>query len=424
MLVASSNPKNPSLAQGQSPFQMSPLFLPSQYRLRGPKERNCLDIYTKLYMSGPSNVVEVFVPGRVCLLGEHSDWAGMHRTDEHDHIEPGHCLVYGTDCGIHAKAWINSDTENYFFMKACSPELSPEIPPQEIRIPFELDALLPTAQEGGFFSYAAGVAYVILSRYGDRVKPISIDNYLTDMPIKKGLSSSAAVCVIVARSFNMLFHLGLSVEDEMEMAFLGEIATPSRCGRMDQCCAFGKACVSMRFDGPSIETAKVEIPADAKFYFVVADLRSFKDTKKILDALGACFPHHEGDEVKKGVQTFLGSISASFVQLALAALRAGDPRALGRVFTEYQSLFDLHMAPACRDQLESPALHRLLEYERVRELCCGGKGVGSQGDGSVQFVCETAEDQERLCQLLRSEECGSCHAFKFTLSGSDEQRSL
>jgi galactokinase len=329
------------------------------------------------------------------------------------------------------------------------------MPAQEFSVAFTLEALLSAAEEGGFFSYAAGVAYIVLKRFGPRnpkteeqqqhyeksnngakdepnasssssiaaaprtvVTGITIDNYLTDMPIKKGLSSSAAVCVLVARSFNQLFKLQLTVEEEMELAFLGEITTPSRCGRMDQCCAYGKACVSMRFDGSSIETARVNIPQDAKFYFVVADLRSFKDTKRILDALGSCFPHHEDDAVKKGVQTFLGPISANFVQLALAALQNGDPKALGRVFDDYQNMFDLHMAPACPDQLESPLLHRLLEYEEVRELCCGGKGVGSQGDGSVQFVCASQEDQEKLCQLLQSEACGSCHAFKFTLSGS------
>ena len=363
-------------------------------------------------------VVEIFVPGRVCLLGEHSDWAGMHRSDDHQHIEPGHCLVYGTDCGIHARA-VRSN-ENVFVMKTCSPTLSPELHAQETRIPFDETSLLAVAKEGGFFSYAAGVAAVVLDRYRDRVGPLEIDNYLTDMPIKKGLSSSAAVCVVVARSFNKLFHLDLTVEDEMELAFLGEISTPSRCGRMDQCCAYGKACVSMRFDGPQMKSERVDIPDGAKFYFVVADLRSFKDTRRILHALGSCFPHHHDDEIKKGVQTFLGPISASLVQLALIALQNGDPKALGRVFTDYQNLFDLHLRPACEDQLTSPTLHRLLEYEKVRELCCGGKGVGSQGDGSVQFVCENAEDQEKLCKLLQSDECGSCHAFKFTLSGSGE----
>ena len=36
--------------------------------------------------------MELFVPGRVCLLGEHSDWAGGFRRDAPS-IPPGKCLV-------------------------------------------------------------------------------------------------------------------------------------------------------------------------------------------------------------------------------------------------------------------------------------------------------------------------------------------
>ena len=48
---------------------------------------------------------------------------------------------------------------------------------------------------------------------------------------RKGLSSSAALCVCVARAFSAAYGLGLTPEEEMEVAFLGERATPSLCGR-------------------------------------------------------------------------------------------------------------------------------------------------------------------------------------------------
>ena len=41
----------------------------------------------------------LFVPGRLCLFGEHSDWAGAYRRT-HPEITPGHCLVVGTDQGL------------------------------------------------------------------------------------------------------------------------------------------------------------------------------------------------------------------------------------------------------------------------------------------------------------------------------------
>ncbi len=52
---------------------------------------------------GEPPVIELFVPGRLCLMGEHSDWAGGYRRT-HPALAPGHCLVAGTDQGIRVRA--------------------------------------------------------------------------------------------------------------------------------------------------------------------------------------------------------------------------------------------------------------------------------------------------------------------------------
>ena len=49
----------------------------------------------------PPGSVELFVCGRLCLLGEHSDWAGGFRSSN-PHIEKGYCLVAGTSEGLRA----------------------------------------------------------------------------------------------------------------------------------------------------------------------------------------------------------------------------------------------------------------------------------------------------------------------------------
>jgi hypothetical protein len=56
----------------------------------------------------------------------------------------------------------------------------------------------------------AGVAYSILTDY--RVGGLVIDNYRTTLPLKKGLSSSAAICVLVARAFNRVYDLKMTRE--------------------------------------------------------------------------------------------------------------------------------------------------------------------------------------------------------------------
>ena len=46
--------------------------------------------------------IELFVPGRLCLIGEHSDWAGLYRT-LNAQIVPGQAIVTGIEQGIWAK---------------------------------------------------------------------------------------------------------------------------------------------------------------------------------------------------------------------------------------------------------------------------------------------------------------------------------
>jgi hypothetical protein len=45
--------------------------------------------------------MRIFVPGRICLFGEHSDWAGGYRRINAE-IEKGYTLICGTNQGIHA----------------------------------------------------------------------------------------------------------------------------------------------------------------------------------------------------------------------------------------------------------------------------------------------------------------------------------
>jgi hypothetical protein len=61
--------------------------------------------------------------------------------------------------------------------------------------------------------------------------------------------SSVCCCI-----FTGLYDLKMTIRGEMELAYYGEITTPSRCGRMDQCCAFGSRPVLMTFDGDLMET--------------------------------------------------------------------------------------------------------------------------------------------------------------------------
>ena len=57
-------------------------------------------------------MIKLFVPGRLCLFGEHTDWAGHYRTMNAD-IAPGAAIVTGIEQGIYAEVEKSSIFELY-----------------------------------------------------------------------------------------------------------------------------------------------------------------------------------------------------------------------------------------------------------------------------------------------------------------------
>ena len=349
----------------------------------------------------PRSVVslQLFVPGRLCLFGEHSDWAAEYRRTNPE-LSEGFTLIAPTNQGLYARVETHPDA---LVIRSTMPDGEVRTSPE---IPMEPEALLAEAEAGGFFSYAAGVAYRIQSQYA--VGGLVVDNYRTDLPVKKGLSSSAAVCVLTARALNRLYDLGMTTRDEMEYAYLGEITTPSRCGRMDQACAYGSQPTFMVHDYET--TTLDELHPRAPIHLVIVDLGGEKDTTKILAALNRCYPFAH-DSIARDLHQYLGPINQGIVRLAIGHLAEGDAEGLGRLMTETQRLFDEYCAPACPDELEAPLLHSVLANESIAPLIWGGKGVGSQGDGSAQLVAKSEADRNEVMGVLDREAGLSCLAL-------------
>jgi len=339
---------------------------------------------------------DLFVPGRLCLFGEHSDWAGAYRRTHAD-VVPGHCIVAGTDQGLSARAGPSKLVEF----------ASVGAPGDGLRMRATVATLDAVARGGGFFSYAAGVAAEIVDRYG--TDGLRIDVTASDLPVGKGLSSSAAICVLVARAFNRVYRLDLDVRDEMEIAYAGERRAGSQCGRMDQVCAYGRTTTFLTFDGPRFEIEP--IPVGGPMHLLVVDLRRAKDTRRILADLNACFPD-AGGAVAQGVRDALGPANATIATEARRILAGGDVEALGCLMDDAQALFDRAVAPAC-PELRAPRLHEVLAHPAVRVLGWGGKGVGSQGDGSAQIVARGAAERDELAAILSRDLAVAC--FPLTL---------
>ena len=338
-------------------------------------------------MDRQKDKIDLFVPGRLCLFGEHSDWAGQHRM-MNAAITPGYAIVTGIEQGIYAAA----TREEKFVFSVCIPGT------REQSFSCEMDTykLKQTAKDGGYFSYVAGVASYINEWY--RVGGVKI--VITDMtlPIKSGLSSSAAICVLVARAFNELYKLHMNTSGVMHIAYMGEQRTPSRCGKLDQACAYGVHPVSMEFDGTELETHRITVKEP--LHYVFADLMSHKDTVKILADLNSGYPFPLTEE-DRHLHEALGVDNQAIIERAMGYMASGQLPALGQLMGEAQQLFDTKVAPKCPQELTAPVLHEVLADEYIKSITYGGKGVGSQGDGTVQFLAKDAKTQQQLMEYLQ-----------------------
>lgn len=334
--------------------------------------------------------IDLFVPGRLCLFGEHTDWAGKYRT-MNANIVPGASIVTGIEQGIYAEV----EKSSIFEMYSEAPEISGIW--QDFACRMNETELKNVAKSGSFFSYCAGVASYMLEWY--QVGGVKITLKSMTLPMKSGLSSSAAICVLVARAFNKLYQLNLNTMGEMNIAYLGELRTSSRCGRLDQACAFGVKPNLMTFDGDEVEVKTLNVKKH--LYWVFADLCAEKDTIKILRDLNKGFPF-ASNEMEEREQKALGEENQRIISLAIDYMANGDSEALGKLMTGAQTLFDHSIAPMCPEELNAPKLHEVLNDPIIQPMVYGGKGVGSQGDGSIQFLAKDKENQQRLIEYLNS----------------------
>lgn len=357
----------------------------------------------------PRAVVHAFVPGRVCLVGEHSDWAA----ERADASAVGRAVVAcaregaraiarrvgdGCDDATGTDAYTDDERKTFAVVGVSGETYE--------RDAEDVEGFLADASAGGYWSYVAG-AYAKTYDYlrganaelaaslarGTRVRIVECD-----LPIGKGLSSSAAICVLIVRCVALAHGVDLGIETEMRLAYEGERATPSRCGRLDQVVAFGpEKCVEMTFaGGPEPEVR--EVTPSGEIHVVVCDLGGKKDTTRILKDLQNAY---DGGDCE--LRAALGPRNEGHVADAIDAIKRGDAQALGSVYIAAQRTFDdaaRHLCP----EFEAPTLRdTLAAVDRdAPDTIWGSKGVGSQGDGAAQFVCRSAESASQLRAYLEA----------------------
>ena len=136
------------------PCKVTALFWDMQYGGKRIVTINSIYIFDKTKMER----ISLFVPGRLCLFGEHSDWAGKYRS-MNSQLVAGEAIVTGTEQGIYATV---EKSEN--FEMTCSAESLRDVW-HDFECPMNAEALKDVAHSGSFFSYCAGVASYMLEWY-------------------------------------------------------------------------------------------------------------------------------------------------------------------------------------------------------------------------------------------------------------------
>lgn len=323
--------------------------------------------------------IEIFVPGRLCLFGEHSDWASEYRK-YNKNIEKGYALVATINQGIRARVKKSKDFKFSFEDKNISSKMS-------------IKRLKEYAFNDEFLSCVIETAKYMLNNY--RVEGINIDITEMDLPIGVGLSSSSAICVLVVKAFKELYNLNIEVDEIMNIAYISERNSNLKCGKMDQVCALGEGLIKMEF-GEKMTIEKIQ--NKNKLYFVFCTIKQ-KNTRKILDILNKSYPNIN-NEKDRLIQATFGNYNKEIVSKAIKYIDDGYINKLGKLMFDYQKAFDKNIEPSLGEEFEEVNLHRIIKNKDVKKLILGAKGVGSHGDGAVQFLVPNKENQEKLIETL------------------------
>ena len=335
----------------------------------------------------------VRAPGRVNLIGEHTDYNG------------GLVLPMAIDLGI-AIAFVPTDDRTVELTLRSTGE----------RGVVDLDRL--PARDGSWVDYVAGMAWALGE---DGASMSGLRGILAaDLPIGAGLSSSAALELAVA------WGLGggvAPVPDPLRLARLAQRAENEfvgvACGLMDQfAVSFGRTGATLLLDCLTLEHRPIAIPVGVAFVVCDSGLPRRLAESGYADRRAECARALEQIQAVEGSVRALREVDEALLEhagramdevayrrarhvvrenarvgAAVAALEAGDGAALGRaVSASHASL---------RDDFEvsTPELDRLVDIAESTPGTLGARLTGAGFGGCTLSIVEAGATDELLARL-------------------------
>ncbi len=246
-----------------------------------------------------------FAPGRVNLIGEHTDYNG------------GHVFPCALTLGTYAVVKKRKDRKLRFYSVNFS-KLG--------ILESSLDELTP-CKEDGWLNYPKGVMWTVEQK-GYKI-PCGIDLMVFgDIPSGSGLSSSASIEIVTGVILNALFGFGIS---NQELALIGQYAEHNfngvNCGIMDQfAIAMGKKDCAIFLDTAdlSYEYAPVKLK-DAKIIISSSNKRRGLSSSKYNERREECEMALSEIQAGMGINT-LGDLDEALFEQVKMAIRDEDRR--------------------------------------------------------------------------------------------------
>lgn len=346
-----------------------------------------------------------FAPGRVNLIGEHTDYNG------------GHVFPCAIDLGTYCAAKASKSNEFRFY--------SDNFPDNGI-ISVKLDELNKT---GLWADYPIAVVKAFRS-YG-YIFPHGADMaFFGDLPDGSGLSSSAALEVLTGTVLNTLYKLSAT---KQELALIGQFAENRfigvNCGIMDQfASAMGKRDNAVLLDSYTLDYSYAPVPREkASILIVNSGVKhslassaynerrrecetALAELRRHIDAPSLCAL--SDDEFEKNAQYITEPICRKRARhavyensrtiTALAALKNGDLSAFGRLMNESHRSLSEDYEVSCKE------LDLLVKTAQGIDGVLGARMTGGGFGGCTVNLVEngSVEAFERTIHDIYSKETG------------------
>lgn len=322
--------------------------------------------------------VEIFVPGRLGIIGELSDLTSEYLL-ENKKLSPGKVIAVPLNLGVYSETKKDYDFVYQFEGK-------------KIVLPFNEKAIKDALDKNDFYAYVYGSTLYMMRNY--KVGGINIKITNMDLPLKKGLSSSAAICLTVVCAFNEIYRLKMDNEQIKEAAYQGEHLANSKCGRLDQAAIINEGLSLINFYHNY--TVSTVIHSSSSVYALVVDLNSKKNTKLIMDSFIKAFTNYSKED--QVLLNIIGKNNEVLINQAIKAFENGDVKKIGECLNKAQENLD-NASIVCSEFI-APVAHTVFNDKYVKENSYGMKSIGSGGDGSILIICKDIICQNNLYNYI------------------------